>query len=110
MPWKTKEAKRLRWDFVSAVMNGHATKRALCRQFGISRQCGHRWWRRFVAEGRSGLAPRSPCPRAARRLQERWAQRVLTLRRGRPTWGPHKLRWLLQERYRLGPWPAERTI
>ena len=36
--------------------------------------------------------------------------RVVALRRLRPTWGPRKLWWWLQQRYPLGPWPSARTI
>lgn len=70
----------------------------------------HRWWARFVAGGRGALESRSHGSQEAQRQSDRWLVRVLALRRQRPTWGPDKLRWWLQVRYPLGPWPAVRTV
>ena len=110
MPWETKDAQKLKWELVQARLVRRETMSALCRRFGVSRQCGYRWWARFAREGRRGLKPGSHCTAAAQRLQWRWKARVLALRRRQRTWGPRKLRWALAARYPLGPHPAERTI
>ena len=81
---------------------------ALCRRLGVSRQCGYKWWRRFCEGG--GLQDDSRRPKSAERKYRRWYQRVLELRRQYPHCGGEKLRWHLEQRYRLGPWPAVRTL
>ena len=57
---------------------------------GVSRQCAHRWIRRFDAEGVDGLADRSSRPRRCpTRTPAATEQRVLTLRRSErrgPDW------------------------
>ena len=63
-----------------------------CRRYGISRETGHKLWRRFREQGDAGLLPR---PRVAKRrphtLDSELAYRLLELRRHRPSWGPLKL-------------------
>src|SRR4051812_13548912 len=111
MPWKTNEVKEQRRRFVEARLRRGGKKMvALCREFGISRECGYKWWRRFCAEGRRGLADRSRRPAAAEQLVRRWLERVLRVRREHRDWGALKLRWALRQRYRRGPWPGAATI
>jgi putative transposase len=83
---------------------------ALCRHFGVSRDCGYLWWRRFVAEGTRGLVERSSVPHGARAMRERWWSRLRRLRQAQPLAGPEKLHWTLQRQYPSGPWPSARTI
>jgi len=40
-----------------------ANRKELCRRFGISRDKGYKWLRRYTAEGRAGLADSSRRPR-----------------------------------------------
>lgn len=110
MPWKISEVEELRWKFICACMRRKVTMREVCRCFGISRQCGHKWWRRFQVAGRRGLGARSRRPTSAQVLQQRWHGRVLALRRSVPDFGPDKLCWQLRRQYRRGPWPAARTV
>ena len=81
---------------------------ASCLRFGISRQCGYEWWRRFCATGWCPDGSRRP--KTADRLRARWHDRVLAMRRKYRTAGGEKLRWHLEQKYRLGPWPSLRTI
>ena len=110
MPWKTSEAVAERTRFVQARLTGKTAMAALCRQFGISRDCGYKWWRRFCAEGAPGLTPRRRGTAQARRLAQRWRDRVGRLRRTHPQWGAPKLQWLLRQKYRRGPWPSVSTL
>jgi transposase InsO family protein len=49
---------------------------------GISRQCAHKWWRRYLDHGPGGLVDRSSRPRSCpRRTPERLEARILILRR-----------------------------
>jgi len=83
---------------------------ALCRQFGISRQCGYKWWRRFCAKGRAGLTERSRQTRKAGRLQGSWRDRLLRARRTHPDWGAPKLWWWLRRTHRRGALPSVRVL
>jgi putative transposase len=103
MPWKTSEAKQRRWEFIVARLRGDQSMSALCREYGISRECGHKWWRRFRAEGRSGLVELSRRTDRARQLQRRWRERLLRARQRLPDWGPAKLRWWLGRKHPQEP-------
>ena len=51
-------------------------------EMGVARQTAHRWWRRFVAEGESGLQDRSCRPRRSpRRTPRALERRIERLRR-----------------------------
>ena len=77
MPWNIKEVVAVRWNFVRARLRQPNQMLALCRQFGISRECGYKWWRRFVVEGREGLRVRPSVPRWVPAFQQQWRPRVL---------------------------------
>jgi transposase InsO family protein len=54
----------------------------VAKAMGISRQCAHRWVRRFDEEGLAGLEDRSSRPhRSPRRIDQRRERRVLAARR-----------------------------
>lgn len=110
MPWNINGEEEVRWNFVRARLRKASEMRALCRRFGISRECGHKWWRRFVAEGRVGLRERERAPHWAEAFRQQWLPRVLTLRRRQPDFGPQKLCWGLRQCWSRGPWPAPRTV
>ena len=111
MPWKEKSKKEARSEFVAAVMNHRSARgfSAICREFGIGRSCGYRWWERYRAEGRRGLVERERRPRSAQVLYECWWPRLRKLRAKYPTWGAAKLRVLLAAAY-AGPVPAQCTL
>lgn len=81
----------------------------LCRRFKISRQCGYEWWRRAQESGVE-FRDRSHRTRADKALAERWRERVIKLRRRYRFSGADQLRWYLERKYPLGPWPSARTI
>lgn len=110
MPWKTSEAEEQRAKFIKERLTGRSSMAELCRRFGISRNCGHKWWRRFCLAGRAGLAARGRASAKAAGLRRRWDERVRRLRRAHPQWGAPKLQWGLRQKYRPGPWPSVSTI
>ena len=57
MPWKEKTNEMLREEFVNEVRSHQKSKRALCREYGISRPTGDKWLRR--AENDQGYKDRS---------------------------------------------------
>src|SRR5215471_16068850 len=55
MPWRELTVTDQREEFVKLALAPGANMRELCRRFGIARSCGHKWVRRYLAEGCEGL-------------------------------------------------------
>jgi transposase InsO family protein len=109
MPWKTIDRMQARRRFVAARWNDKETMAALCRRFGISRQCGYEWWRRAL-RGETLRSEHSHRTRRAAALATRWQPRLRRMRRRYRFAGADQLRWYLKRDYPLGPWPAARTL
>jgi transposase InsO family protein len=87
-------------DFVERAMLPGAKIAPLCREFGISRQTGHKWLKRFSEEGFSGLEERSRRPASSPlAFGEELVAAVLEARNAHPSWGPKKLHVLLRRRF-----------
>lgn len=70
----------------------------LCRQYRISPQCGYKWTERYRAQGPDGLRELSRAPHYhPNAVPESVVQEILIARRAHATWGPKKLRVLLQQ-------------
>src|SRR5438132_5409876 len=71
----------------------------LCREYGVSRKTGHKYWQRFKQFGLVGLLD---FPRAPQRIPHRTApeveKEILELRTKHPTWGPKNLKASLAAR------------
>ena len=85
--------------------------RELCGMYGISRPTGYAVLRRFQEQGETGLQEQS---RAALRHPNQTAaeieEAVLELRREHMTWGPRKLKWVMERECPQVEWPAASTI
>ena len=67
------------------------TVAAAAESMNISRQCAHKWWRRFQLEGLDGLRDRSSRPhRSPNQTSARLERRILALRQSRKI-GPARL-------------------
>jgi len=53
MPWRELSVMDQREEFVTLALGAGANKSELCRRFGISRQQGYKWLRRYEAEGQA---------------------------------------------------------
>jgi len=97
--------------FVLAVEIGDEPMAAVCRRFGISRQCGYETLARWRADGAAGLADRSRAPLShPHAVPAELLERCLAVRRAHPTWGPVKVRAFLGRREPQRAWPAASTI
>jgi len=98
MPWNEVEPMDEKLSFVSLAQTGRFTISELCRDCGISRKTGHKYLARYVQGGRAGLEERSRNPKNSTASTERGGVEALILkkRRKHPSWGPKKLRVLLQ--------------
>ena len=93
-----------RMQFVLEWRSGSVSRAALCRAFGISRETGYKWVRRFKQVRQlSKLSELSRRPHSQpRKTPSSVEELVVAAKRQRPHWGPRKLRdWLLQRRPRL---------
>lgn len=97
--------------FIAACAESDESFTELCRRFGVSRETGYKWVRRYESDGPSGLLDR---PSIARRhpaqTPDDIVDAVVNARKQHPFWGPKKLRSLLVEKQPLRQWPAPSTI
>jgi putative transposase len=110
-PWTEVSTVKLREQFVLRALEPKANVSELCREFGISRQNGYKWLRRFHAEGIDGLQDRSRRPKTfPDATSGELVLQVLELRANHPSWGPKKLRRLLSRRFDARDIPSQRTL
>ena len=97
--------------FVYEYERDERSMRELCGWFGISRETGYVWLRRYRRYGVKGLVELS---RAAQRHPNQTAvaieEAVLELRQAHMTWGPRKLKRVVVRDQPERAWPAASTI
>ncbi|MEM6926224.1 MAG: IS481 family transposase [Myxococcota bacterium] len=100
-----------RMKFIAALQEaGEAPFSEVCARFGISRQTGYKWKRRYEEGGAAALGSRPPIAhRHPNATSEEVEALVVELRKKRPTWGPKKLKAVL-EREHGRRFPAASTI
>lgn len=93
MPFQGRSVCEERLRFVDLALAGERTISELCEEFGISRQCGHTWLKRYreggataVIGGRSRRPHNSPA-----RTADDIELAILRLRANKPDWGAPKL-------------------
>jgi transposase InsO family protein len=102
MVWRELSVVEQRREFVMLASLAGANVSALCARFGISRQTGYVWLRRFAAG--EDLADRSRRPRhSPRRVDAGVEAAILRLREAHPAWGARKLAWCLAQQGRVPP-------
>ena len=119
MPWSetdmTKERVRfvLEWERRWNDGEGSLNVSELCREFGVSRECGHKWIRRYVEGNRklSALAERSRRPQQSPTATPEAVQDLIAgARKYKPKWGPVKLRAWLMRRYPGVAFPSASAV
>jgi transposase InsO family protein len=96
MGWRETNAEMERMKFIIALDEGKESMAELCRRFGISRQTGYLWKRRFEEGGPAALSDRPPLAHThPNALDPQIADHIAALRKQHPRWGPKKLRALL---------------
>ena len=99
----------LKMEFVERATAG-ASVSALCREYGISRQTGHKWLRRYREQGYEGLEEESRRPKSAPlATAEEVVASILALRESHPRWGARKFVHMLRKEFGEAA-PSERTI
>ena len=119
MPWSetdmSKERVRfvLEWERRWKAGEGSVNVSELCREFGVSRECGHKWIRRYVEAGwkLSALEERSRRPQHSPTATSEAVQDLIVAgRKYKPKWGPVKLRAWLMGRHPNVAFPSASAI
>ncbi|MBA3810591.1 MAG: transposase [Caulobacteraceae bacterium] len=110
MPWSVLSVMDQKMMFVADILRGEEPMTGLCAKYGISRQTGYVWKRRFDLEGPAGLEQRSRAPlRHGRSTLAAVTVRLIELRKRKPYWGPKKLLKVLAEEDSRVTWPSAST-
>jgi transposase InsO family protein len=95
-------------EFVEKASMPGANVAALCREYEISRQTGHKWLRRYREQGYLGLVEQSRRPVSSPLATgEEIVVSILELKGRHPSFGPQKISLVLARR--LGPSAPSRT-
>ena len=97
--------------FVFEYDTGEHSMTELCQRYEIARETGYVWLRRYREAGVPGLLERSRAAhRHSNQMPEELERMVLELREAHMTWGPRKLKRVLERDEPRRGWPATSTI
>ena len=97
--------------FILEQERGLHTMTELCEIYHIARETGYYWLRRYQQGGLEALEDRNRAPRQhSNQTPEKIEEAVLALRRAHMSWGPRKLKRVLEREEPERPWPAASTI
>src|ERR1700754_2898261 len=111
MPWRASSVMEEKLRFIVEYERDEQTMTELCEEFGIARETGYVWLRRYRQSGIKGLLELN---RAAQRHPNQTAaemeQMVLELRQAHMRWGARKLKRILERDQPGRRWPAPSRI
>jgi transposase InsO family protein len=119
MPWKRTDALSERVQFITEwerrfqAQRGRVDVAELCRLYGVSRQTGYVWIRRYRSAGHDirALEDQSRRPHSNPRAVPLEVEDVIVAaRKAHPKWGPVLLRTLLVERFPKVSFPSPSCI
>ena len=111
MPWKASSVMEEKLRFVFEYERDERTMTALCGSFGISRETGYTWLRRYRRCGMEGLVELDRAPgRHPNQTCAELERGGLELRQAHMLWGPRKLKRILERDQPGRGWPATSTI
>src|SRR2546430_6378054 len=97
MPWKASSVMEEKVRFICEYDLGEESMSELCQRYGIARETGYVWLRRYRACGLAGLQEhRRAAHRHHNQTPEEIEQLVLELRQAHMHWGPRKLKRILE--------------
>jgi transposase InsO family protein len=109
VPWKSSTPVDLRTELIHRVLDGEKMAR-LCREYGISTKTGWKFFERFKRLGLVGLSDRSRAPHEIpHKTSPELVKLLIDARKKHPTWGPKKLKVVLEKRLKR-EFPAASTI
>lgn len=102
---------KIREEFVLRALGKAQSFAEVCRDFNVSRKTGYKWVARYKEQGLTGLVDESRRPDCSpTKVDDEMVELLVALRRDYPTWGPKKLRVLVQRRKPTSEPPSEATI
>lgn len=109
MPWKARSVMDAKLTFIADCLRGEEPMTVLCERYGISRETGYVWKRRYETEGAQGLEERSRAPHVhGTATPAELVVRLIEARKRKPYWGPKKL-WRSWRR-KLLSWRGRRRV
>lgn len=98
MPWKAKTVMSERKEFTTLAQQGKLPFSQLCRRYGIHRDTGYKWLRRFRLDGEKGLKDHSRRPHSSPlKTSAATETDILAVRQAHPQWGGRKIRRYLRD-------------
>ena len=111
MAWRVSSAMEEKLRFVFSYERDEESMSELCHSYGISRETGYVWLRRYRQLGVEGLVELNrSCRSHPNRSSAAVEQAVLALREAHMSWGPRKLKRVLERDQPGRRWPATSTI
>ena len=97
--------------FVFEYEQDERTMSELCQRYGIARETGYVWLKRYREQGLAGLVELNRAPRRhPHQTSAEMERAVLDLRQAHMRWGPRKLKHVLEREQPARRWPAASTI
>jgi len=107
MAWEKYKVEQQRLHVVQAYAFENSSMTAICKQYGISRKTGYKWYKRFLECGEEGLKDLSTVPHNQNhRFTKEQIELAIDLKLKRRTWGPKKILVKLEELYPDENWPS----
>ncbi len=111
MPWTEINVLDERTEFVLRAVRNVEPFGDLCREFGISRKTGYKWKEPFLQDGLTGLGDQSRRPDSSpSEVGEAMVCRIVKLKGAHPSWGPRKLRSVLERSVPNDELPSESSF
>src|SRR5262245_60884058 len=102
MPWKATDVVSQRIEFVVRAAGKTESMSELCREYGISRETGHQWLRRFHKAGSfSGLLDQSRRPLCSPQQTDKQIEDQVIRLRQQTGWGGRKIQDVLAREHGL---------
>lgn len=111
MGWRASSVLDEKLRFVYEYDRDEMSMKELCSSFGVSRETGYVWLRRYRQYGVEGLLQQSRATHMhPNQTSAAVEEAVLQLRQAHMTWGPRKLKRVLERDQPGRVWPATSTI
>lgn len=99
-----------RMKFIGRLLSGEKMA-VVCRDLGISRVTGYKFWKRYQEDSARGLFNRSRAPhKHPNQTPFEVEQLIVRLKREKPHWGAPKIRELVARRYPTIKLPSTSTV
>lgn len=110
MPWEERDIMSERMCFVGRLAGGERMT-DLCREYGISRKTGYKFWDRYRRFGPVGLYDESRAPISIpHRTAEELRKRVVGWKEKHPTWGAKKIKAEMERSHKGLVLPSCQTV